>query len=132
MRFPRLTYSSIAIIVFSLTQPGCFFHGGVSTFRTQTRASGAGFLSATEHNGQWEADGPPPQVGDVTERPLYRKLKKKFSISILGASSGDYELSDLYPTRRYRIAAIREVENYTEDGKTVHYYEVEFDPATDG
>lgn len=109
-------------------QPGCFFHGGVSTFNSQTSASGAGFISATEYNGQWETDGPPPNVGDVTERPLYRKLKKKYFISILGASSDDYELRELSPTRRYRVVAIREVGTSTEEGKTVHYYEVEFDP----
>ncbi len=43
----------------------------------KTRASGSGFLSATERNGQWDADGPPPQVGEVTERPVYRLLQKE-------------------------------------------------------
>ena len=131
MRFLRWTSFSIVIIAISLAQPGCFFYGGVSTVNSQTRASGTGFLAATERNDQWEADGPPPNEGDVTDRLLYRNLKKKFSISIIGASSGDYELSDPYPTRSYRIIAIREVETSTEEGKTVHYYEVAFAPVTE-
>ena len=128
MRLPHCTYPFVVLVVFNLMQSGCFFYGGTSTVNMQTRAGGAGFLTAIEHNAQWEADGPPPSVGDVTERLLYRKLKKKFSISLMGASNGDYELSDQYPMRRYRIAAIREVGTSTEDGKTVHYYEVEFNP----
>jgi len=64
----------------------------------------------------------------MTDRQLYRNLKKTFSISLLGASSGDYKLSDPYPSRHYRIIAVREVGTSTEGGKTVHYYEVEFNP----
>ena len=114
-----------------LSQAGCFFSGGVSTFNKTTRASGSGFLSATERNGQWDADGPPPRVGEITERPLYRNLQKEAAYSLLYASKG-YELSDLYPRRRCKIAAIREVGTDSESGGTVHYYEVEFDPETNG
>ena len=117
--------------VLLLAQSSCFFSGGVSTISKTTRASGSGFLSATERNGQWDADGPPPKVGDVTERPIYRNLQKEAAYSILGASKG-YDLSDPYPRRRCRIAAIREVGTDSESGGTVHYYEVEFDPETGG
>jgi hypothetical protein len=110
-----------------LSQPGCFYYGGVSTISRTTRASGSGFLSATERDGRWDADGPPPQVGDVTTRPIYRMLQKEAAYS-LAASAKGYDLSDLYPQRRYRIAAIREVGVAAENGSTVHYYEVEFDP----
>ena len=96
-----------------------------------TRASGSGFLSATERNGQWDADGPPPQVGDVTVRPIYRLLQKERVFSLAYFGNG-YELSDPYPRQRYRIAAIREVGTAAENGDTMHYYEVEFDPAEGG
>lgn len=114
-----------SLLLFS--QSGCFFSGGVSTFQKTTRASGSGFLSATERNGQWDANGPPPQVGEVTERPVYRKLEKTSAFSI-GYIGKVYELTDPYPHRRYRIAAIREISSAAEGGGTVHYYEVEFDP----
>ena len=127
MHFFRGRLLCVAMLI-ALFSSGCFFYGGAATVNTQTRASGSGFFSAAERNGQWERGGPPPRVGEITDRPLYRKLKKTFSVSVLGASSGDYELSDIYLPRRYRIAAIREVGTSTEDGKTVHYYEVEFDP----
>ncbi|MBI3799546.1 MAG: hypothetical protein HY268_21575 [Deltaproteobacteria bacterium] len=99
--------------------------------KKQTSASGSGFLSATEHNGQWDADGPPPRVGEATNRTIYRKMEKSagFSIAYFGKS---YELSDPYPARRSRIAAIREIGTDSESGGTVHYYEVEFDPETSG
>ena len=114
-----------------LVQSGCFFSGGVSTFNKTTRASGSGFLSATERNGQWDADGPPPRVGDVTDRTIYRKMEKTTAFSI-GYFGRIYELSDPYPHRHSRIAAIREVGTDSESGGTVHYYEVEFDPETGG
>lgn len=93
-----------------------------------TSASGSGFLSASERDGQWDSDGPPPRVGDITERPVYRKMDKTavFSIGYFGRV---YELTDPYPRRPYRIAAIREVGTDKEGGATIHYYEVEFDPA---
>ena len=114
-----------------LSQSGCFFSGGVSTMSRTTRASGSGFLSATERNGQWDADGPPPQVGDVTVRPIYRLLQKERVFSLAYFGNG-YELSDPYPRQRCRIAAIREVGTAAENGDTVHYYEVEFDPEAGG
>ncbi|MBI3304204.1 MAG: hypothetical protein HYZ72_19235 [Deltaproteobacteria bacterium] len=114
-----------------LAQPGCFFSGGVATISKTTRASGSGFLSVTEHNGQWDTDGPPPKVGDVTERTIYRKLEKATALSI-GYVGKVYELTDPYSRRRCRIAAIREVGTASESGGTVHYYEVEFDPEAGG
>jgi hypothetical protein len=120
-----------AAVLFLFFQSACFFSGGVSTLNKTTSASGSGFLSATERNGQWDIDGPPPRVGEVTERPIYRKMEKTaaFSIAYFGRS---YELSDPYPRRRVRVAAIREVGTDSESGGTVHYYEVEFDPEASG
>lgn len=119
------------VVLFLLTQSACFFSGGASTFNKQTRASGSGFLSATERNGQWDADGPPPQVGDVTGRTIHRKMEKTAAFSI-GYFGRIYELTDPYPSGRRRIAAIREVGTASESGGTVHYYEVEFDPEASG
>ena len=127
MDISRSTLLFCALLLFVLTQSGCFFSGGVSTFQKTTRASGSGFLSAAERNGQWDANGPPPQVGEVTERPVYRKLEKTSALSI-GYIGKVYELTDPYPHRRYRIAAIREISSAAEGGGTAHYYEVEFDP----
>ncbi len=131
MLLSRQTTFLWAIVLFLLTQSACFFSGGVSTFNKQTRASGSGFLSATERKGQWDADGPPPPVGGVTDRTIYRKMEKTaaFSIAYFGKI---YELSDPYPYRRCRIAAIQEVGTATENGATVHYYAVEFDPEPSG
>jgi hypothetical protein len=122
---------SRAVAVLLLLQPGCFFSGGVSTVSRTTGASGSGFVSATERNGQWDTNGPPPQVGDVTERLVYRKLEKATTFSV-GYVGKVYELADPYPSKRYRIAAIREVGTDSESGGTVHYYQVEFDPVTGG
>ena len=107
-------------------QPGCFFSGGVSTFRSTTGADGTGFLSAVERNGQWEGYGPPPQVGDETEYPLYRHLQKEAAYSLF-SSAKDYVLSDPYPQQRRRITVIREIGTVAENGSIRHYYEVEFE-----
>ena len=125
---PGLLCTAILLL---LTQASCFFSGGVSTVNKTTRASGSGFLSATERNGQWDAGGPPPQIGDVTERPIYRMLQKEQAFSLAYFGKG-YELTDPYPRKRYKIAAIREVGTASESGGTVHYYEVEFDPDAGG
>lgn len=117
---------SLSLAFFIL--PGCFFYSGASTVSMQTRASGSGFLTATERNGQWDVDGPPPHVSEVTDRQLYRKLQHSSSYFILGSAT-EYELSEPYPLQRYRIVAIREIGASTEQGKTVHYYEVEFTPV---
>lgn len=130
MHLPHVRLLVISTL-FILLQPGCFFYGGASTVNMQTQASGSGFLTATERNGQWDVDGPPPHVSEVTDRQLYRKLQHSSSHSILG-SVKEYELSEPYPPKRYRIVAIREVGTSAEEGKTVHYYEVEFDPVADG
>lgn len=113
----------VVLIVF---QPGCFFSGGVSTVRSTTGASGTGFLTAVERNGQWEGDGPPPHVGEETEHPLYQHLRKEAAYSLF-SSAQDYVVSDPYPQQRRRIMAIREIGVVTENGSTRHYYEVEFE-----
>ena len=110
------------------TQAGCFFSGGVSTFQKTTSAQGSGFLSAVERDREWDANGPPPQVGAIAERQLYRKLEKASTFAI--AYIGDvYELSEPYTPKRYRIVAIREVGTNTEGATTIHFYAVEFDPV---
>jgi hypothetical protein len=129
MLLPRQIAFLWIVVLFLLTQSACFFSGGVSTFNKQTRASGSGFLSASERNGQWDADGPPPKVGDVTDRTVYQKMEKTAVLSF-GYFGKIYELTNPYPLRRRRIAAIREIGTDTENGATVHYYEVEFDPET--
>ena len=131
MGVSRYTALLCTAVLLLLAQSGCFYYGGVSTISRTTRASGSGFLSATERNGQWDADGPPPQVGNVTGRPIYRLLQKERVFSLAYFGNG-YELSDPYPRQRCRIAAIREVGTAAENGDTVHYYEVEFDPAEGG
>jgi hypothetical protein len=117
----------LSAVSLALSQSGCFFYSGASTFTMQTHASGSGFLQISEQNGQWEADGPPPRIGEVTDRQLYRKLEKGAVYSIIGIST-DYQVSDPYPRRPRRIVAIRETGTSSENGKTMHYYEVEFDP----
>ena len=109
-------------------QSGCFFSGGVSTFQKMTSEQGSGFLSTMERNGRWDANGPPPQIGEVVERQLYQKLEKTglFSIRHFG---NIYELSDPYIRQQFRVAAIREVGTNTEGSVTIHFYEVEFGPA---
>lgn len=129
MNISRPTASLCLLVVFLLTQSACFFSGGASTFKKTTSASGSGFLSVTERNGQWDTGGPPPRIGDVTDRTIYRKMEKTTAVSI-GYFGKIYELSDPYPPRRSRIAAIREVGTDSESGGTVHYYAVEFDPET--
>src|SRR5438552_11173380 len=104
----RPTVFLCAAALFLFSQSACFFSGGVSTLQKTTSASGSGFLSATERHGQWDADGPPPRVGEVTERPIYRKLEKSAAFSVAYFGRG-YDLSDPYPRRRVRVAAIREV-----------------------
>jgi hypothetical protein len=91
-----------------------------------TGANGTGFLSAAERNGKWEGAGPPPQVGDETDHPMYRSLQKKAAYSLF-SSANDYALSDPYPQQRRRITGIREIGTVTENGSTRHYYEVEFE-----
>lgn len=109
-------------------QSGCFFSGGVSTFQKTTSALGSGFLSTIERNGQWDSNGPPPQIGEVVERQLYQKLEKTGAFAI-GCYGNIYELSVPYTLKRYRVVAIREAGTNAEGGATIHFYEVEFDPV---
>jgi len=124
----RYSTTSYTLVLLLLSQPGCYFSSGVSTFSAKTSASGNGFLSASEHDGQWDAEGPPPQVGEVTEHLVYRFMRKEAAYSLL-SSSKDYGLSDPYPHQPYKIAAIREVGAVKENDRTIHYYEIEFDWA---
>lgn len=124
----RYSVTIYAVVVLSLIQSGCYFSSGLSTFSAKTSASGNGFLSASERNGQWEMDNPPPKVGEVTEWPIYHYLRKEAAYSLF-SSSQDYGLSDPYPRQRYKIAAIREVGTVKENDTTIHYYEIEFDRA---
>ena len=118
--------SVVALWMVSLI--GCFFSGGVSTFSNKKYNGGVGYLSSTERNGQWDFDGPPPTVGEVTDRPLYRRMQKEAAYSIV-SSSKDYGLSEPYPERRRRITAIREMGAVKDNDRMRHYYEVEFEFA---
>lgn len=129
MQYRRFAFLVVYTLFFAVTTSGCFFSGGVTTINKQTRALGSGFLSATERSGQWDSQGPPPKVGEISERQLYRKLEKTGIFSV-GYFGNVYELADPYSPRRYRVAAIREVGTDTEGNATVHYYEVEFDPVS--
>jgi hypothetical protein len=93
--------------------------------------TGSAYLYATERRGQWDADGPPPKTGDITERPLYRKLQQSSTYSTGGASH-EYEVSDMLPVGRYLITAIHEVGTARAGRDTVHYYEVQFEQGTGG
>lgn len=124
----RLSNYLFVVTLLVVNLAGCIWSGGVTTFNTKKYNGGVGYFSATERNGQWEFDGPPPKVGDVTTRPLYRQMRKEAAYSILSASQ-EYGLSDPYPERRRRVITIREIGAVSENGGTRHYYEVEFDFA---
>lgn len=118
----------LAFVVLALPLTSCIFSGGLTTFNTKKQNGGVGYLSSTERNGQWEFDGPPPTVGEVTDRPIYRQMQKEVAYSIL-SSSKDYGLSEPYPERRRRITAIREMGVVKDNDRVRHYYEVEFEFA---
>lgn len=111
-----------------MSQTGCTFSGGLTTVSTKKQDGGVGYLSSTERNGQWEFDGPPPKVGEATDRLIYRQMQKEAAYSIL-SSSKDYGLNAPYPERRRRITAIREMGAVKDNDRTRHYYEVEFEFA---
>ncbi|MBM4257462.1 MAG: hypothetical protein FJ147_16400 [Deltaproteobacteria bacterium] len=114
------------VSVWLVSQAACTFSGGVSTFSNKKHNGGVGYLSSTERSGQWEFDGPPPKVGEVTDRLIYRQMQKEAVYSIL-SSTKDYGLSEPYPERKRRITAIREMGTVKESERTRHYYEVEFE-----
>ncbi len=120
--------SVIALLLLVVSLSGCFFSGGVTTVSNTKYNGGTGYFSSTERNGQWEFDGPPPKIGEVTNRPLYRLMQKEAAYSLF-SSSKDYGLSEPYPERRRRVTAIREVGAVKENDQTRHYYEVEFEFA---
>lgn len=121
----RVTFLSV-VVLWMVSLTGCFFSSGVSTFSNKKYNGGVGYLSSTEQNGHWEFDGPPPKVGEVTDRLIYRQMQKESAYSIL-SSSKDYGLSDPYPERHRRITAIREMGAVKDSDRTRHYYEVEFE-----
>jgi len=116
--------------VWLLSQSGCFYYAAAKTYRVQ-RTTGQGFFYAAERHGQWNSDGPPPRAGDITDRPLYRKLNRASTVSTKG-SSAEYEMSDMYPLGRYLITSIREIGTTLEGRETVHYYEVELESGNGG
>jgi hypothetical protein len=123
----RFTFFSV-VVLWAISLTGCFFSGGVSTVSNKKYNGGVGYLSSTERNGQWEFDGPPPKVGEVTDRLMYRQMQKEAAYSIL-LSSKDYALSEPYPERQRRITAIQEMGTVKDNDRTRHYYEVEFEFA---
>ena len=123
----RFNFFYLVVMLVS-NQASCTFSGGVSTVSSKKYNGGVGYLLSTERNGQWEFDGPPPKVSEVTNRPIYHYMRKESAYSILSASQ-DYGLSEPYPEKRRRITAIREMGTVKDDDRTRHYYEVEFDFA---
>ena len=109
-------------------QLGCYFSAGGTTFHLQSSSSGTGFITATEENRRWDIDGPPPLVGDVIERRVYRNLVKSRSFCLF-SSEQDSRLGAPYPYGRYKISAIREVKTEKRREAIVHYYQVSVDPA---
>ena len=109
-------------------QLGCYFSAGGTTFHQQASSSGTGFITATKIDGRWRLDGPPPQVGDVIERWVYRYFVKSRSFCLF-SSEQDYRLGAPYPYGQYKITAIREVKTAKRREATVHYYQVSVDPA---
>lgn len=113
------------------SQAGCFYYAGAATVHHVRHTTGSGYLYAIERRGQWDADGPPPQTGEIMTRPLYRKLEKSSTYSTVGTSR-EYEVSEMLPLGRYLITSIREVGTALEGKNTVHYYEVQFEHGTGG
>ena len=127
MLWTRLASAAI-VILWSSTLSGCYFSGGATTFRQQTSPVGTGFIVATQQNGRWDGDGPPPQVGEATTRLVYRYLVKSQSFWLF-SSDKEYQLSDPYPYQRYKVTGVQEVEKTLDNGTTSHYYQITFDPA---
>jgi hypothetical protein len=125
--FWRLT-PILAAMFLAVSLTGCFFSGGVSTVSSKKYNGGIGYFSSTERNGQWEFDGAPPKIGEVTNRSIYRLMQKEAAYSIL-TSAKDYGLSEPYPERQRRVTAIREIGAVKENDQTRHYYEIEFEFA---
>lgn len=116
--------------VWLLSQSSCFYYAGAETYRVR-RTTGKGFFYAVERHGHWDTDGPPPQVGAITDHPLYRRLNQASTVSTEGSSTA-YEVSDMYPLGRYLITSIREIGATREGRDTVHYYEVELESGNGG
>jgi hypothetical protein len=112
------------------SQASCFYYGSSTVYKVRHTA-GSAYLYAIEHRGQWDTDGPPPQAGDITQRPLYGKLQQSATYSTVGTSR-EYEVSEMLPLGRYLITSIREVGAAREGKDTVHYYEVQFEEGTGG
>ena len=125
MTWTRFAYLFIGVLCLS-TQAGCYFSGGATTVSQQLSTVGTGFIVATEQNGAWDFNGPPPQVGDVSTRLVYRYLVKSQSFWLFSSDKG-YQLSEPYPSGKYQISEIREVEKTTDNGVIQHYYQITFD-----
>lgn len=130
MKTSRSTILFCLALVLFFSQSACFFSGGAKTVSKTTSASGTGFIKVSQRNGQWENE-PPPKAGDVTAFTVYRSLRSEKGLYVVYYAKG-YELTDPYPHKRSRIAAIREIGTGEEEGATMHYYEIEFDIAADG
>lgn len=115
---------------FVLSQAGCSYYAGATTYNVR-RTTESAYLYTTERQGQWDASDPPPQAGDIIERPLYRKLERAATYSTQGTSR-EYEVSELLPPGRYLITSIREIGSAVEGKSTLHYYEVQFEHGTGG
>jgi len=118
------------LIICLSSQAGCFYYETSTVYKVR-HATGGAYLYAVERRGQWDADGPPPQAGEITQRPLYGKLQQSATYATVGASR-NYEVSEMLPLGRYLITSIREVGTAIEGKDTVHYYEVQFEEGTGG
>ncbi len=127
MRLARCSLLTALALCISM-QLGCYFSAGGTTFHQQAGPSGTGFITATNINGRWDIDGPPPQVGDVIERSVYRYFVKSRSFCLF-SSEQDSRLGAPYSYGRYKITAIREVKAEKRQEAIVHYYQVSVDPA---
>ncbi len=118
------------VALFACSQASCVYYAGATTYTVQ-RTTGTAYLSATERNGQWDTDGPPPRGGDITVRSLYRKLERAATYSTRGTAK-EYEMSELLPLGRYLLTSVREVGTAVEGNDTIHYYEVQFEEGNGG
>jgi hypothetical protein len=127
----RRIFTLFVLMSLFAAQAGCFYYAGSSTTSSVRYATGKGYLKAREQRGQWDADGPPPQVGEVIDRSIYQRLDTTSTHSLSSPATAKaattYTLSGLHPYGQYLITGIREIGTTTADGAMTHYYEVEFE-----
>lgn len=125
------TFTLFVLMGFLATQAGCFYYAGSSTTSSVRYVTGKGYVKATEQRGRWDADGPPPQVGEVIDRSIYQRVDTTVARSLSSPATmkagTTYTLSGLHPYGQYVITGIREIGTAPTDGATTHYYEVEFE-----